>query len=82
MFIAKYNFALVMYGFQQNSWNLLFTSRVRGYRNTFNLHMSDIPGGFLPMVSKLYDNGFFIGVDNLPGSEIDSFSHVGGSNYC
>lgn len=51
MFIAKYNFALVMYGFQQNSWNLLFTSRVRGYRNTFNLHMSDIPGGFLLMRS-------------------------------
>jgi len=49
MFIAKCKIALVMYGFQQNSWNLLFTSRIRGYRNTFNLHMSDIPGGFLPM---------------------------------
>lgn len=75
MFIAKYNFALVMYGFQQNSWNLLFTSRVRGYRKAFNLHMSDIPGVLCPcVVSKPYDNCFFIGVDNLPGSETKLFS--------
>lgn len=82
VFIAKYNFALVMYGFQKNSWNLMFTSRVRGYRNTFNLHMSNIPGVFCPCIMlNLCDNCFFISVDNSSGTEINLFSCVGGSQY-
>lgn len=51
VFTAKSSFALVMYGFQQNSWNLLFTSRGRGYRNTSHLQVSDTPAGFLLMCS-------------------------------
>lgn len=44
--------------------------------------MSNIPEGFCPcIVSKLHDNCIFIGVDNLPGSEIYLFSCVGGSNF-
>lgn len=44
--------------------------------------MSNIPEDFCPcIVSKLHYDCIFIGVDNLPGSEIYLFSCVGGSNY-
>lgn len=61
MFTTKYYFTLVMYSFQQNSWNLMFTGRVRGYRNTFNLPKSNIPAVFCQRVmSNLCDNYFLL----------------------